>query len=232
MKKTGALFCAAVMLVLSGCSVSSAEKSSSAELCDVPLLVKTTLAEMLPEDESINTSDGFPIELVDAKGDGYKEIDFEEDAAAEAKNGYKYNLNVRANAEKFVEIANDAELYGVAMGRDMLSEYDPVNIAYKNAETELKPGFKLAKVSLEPKSESADRPASSLTICLKSESEGYAVLEYMAEDSGEYSAVDYVYEIRDAEELEALYNDWLPEASEELNVGYENGVNQDITILS
>ena len=144
MKKTGALFCAAVMLVLSGCSVSSAEKSSSAELCDVPLLVKTTLAEMLPEDESINTSDGFPIELVDAKGDGYKEIDFEEDAAAEAKNGYKYNLNVRANAEKFVEIANDAELYGVAMGRDMLSEYDPVNIAYKNAETELKPGFKLA----------------------------------------------------------------------------------------
>ena len=215
MKKTGALFCAAVMLVLSGCSVSSAEKSSSAELCDVPLLVKTTLAEMLPEDESINTSDGFPIELVDAKGDGYK-----------------YNLNVRANAEKFVEIANDAELYGVAMGRDMLSEYDPVNIAYKNAETELKPGFKLAKVSLEPKSESADRPASSLTICLKSESEGYAVLEYMAEDSGEYSAVDYVYEIRDAEVLEALYNDWLPEASEELNVGYENGVNQDITILS
>ena len=141
-------------------------------------------------------------------------------------------MNVRANAEKFVEIANDAELYGVAMGRDMLSEYDPVNIAYKNAETELKPGFKLAKVSLEPKSESADRPASSLTICLKSESEGYAVLEYMAEDSGEYSAVDYVYEIRDAEVLEALYNDWLPEASEELNVGYENGVNQDITILS
>ena len=54
----------------------------------------------------------------------------------------------------------------------------------------------------------------------------------MAEDSGEYSAVDYVYEIRDAEVLEALYNDWLPEASEELNVGYENGVNQDITILS
>ena len=41
-----------------------------------------------------------------------------------------------------------------------------------------------------------------------------------------------MYEIRDAEVLEALYNDWLPEASEELNVGYENGVNQDITILS